>query len=122
MKTEAANEWKIWSSNVSHTSRKPLQCIDVITPKAGHVVKVTFETIVMPLICTRIQDGFPSVFLMVGNIMSYILIFVTRFNMWHQCAGFVPVRGGSLGSKVFDFFLYRQIKSDKEEFIHFDFE
>ena len=32
------------ASNVSHVSRKPLQCIHVTTPYAGHVVKVTFRS------------------------------------------------------------------------------
>ena len=31
------------TSNVSHALRKPLQCIDVTTPVAGHVVEVTFQ-------------------------------------------------------------------------------
>ena len=30
------------TSNVSHVSRKPLQCIDVTTPIVGHVVEVMF--------------------------------------------------------------------------------
>ena len=30
------------ASNVSHVSRKPLQCIHITTPYAGHVVEVTF--------------------------------------------------------------------------------
>ena len=29
--------------NVSHVSRKPLQCIHIATPNAGHVVEVTFR-------------------------------------------------------------------------------
>ena len=31
------------ASNVSHVSRKPLQCIYITTPYAGHVVEVTFR-------------------------------------------------------------------------------
>ena len=31
------------TSNVSHVSRKPLQCIDVTTPVASQVVEVTFR-------------------------------------------------------------------------------
>ena len=62
------------TSNVSHVSRKPLQCIDVTTPVAGHVAKVTlpksrFETIAMPMVCSLTEHGFPSVFSMVGKIM-----------------------------------------------------
>ena len=30
------------SSNVSHVSRKPLQCIDVTIPVISHIVEVTF--------------------------------------------------------------------------------
>ena len=29
------------ASNVSHVSRKPLQCIHITTPYAGHIVEVT---------------------------------------------------------------------------------
>ena len=32
----------ICSSDVSHVSRKPLQCIHITTPYAGHVVEVTY--------------------------------------------------------------------------------
>ena len=31
------------ASNISHVSRKPLQCIHITTPCAGHVVEVTFR-------------------------------------------------------------------------------
>ena len=31
------------TSNLSHVSRKPLQCIHITTPYAGHVVEVTFR-------------------------------------------------------------------------------
>ena len=31
-------------SNDSHISRKPLQCIHVITPYAGHIVEVTLQS------------------------------------------------------------------------------
>ena len=31
------------ASNVSHVSRKPLQCIHITTPYTGHVVEVTFR-------------------------------------------------------------------------------
>ena len=31
------------ASNVSHVSRKPLQCTHITTPYAGHAVKVTFR-------------------------------------------------------------------------------
>ena len=31
------------TSNVSHVSRKPLQCTDVTTPYAGHLFEVTFR-------------------------------------------------------------------------------
>ena len=31
------------ASNVSHISRKPLQCIHIATPYAGDVVEVTFR-------------------------------------------------------------------------------
>ena len=34
----------VGTSNVSHVSRKPLQCIQVTTPYAGHVVEVTFRS------------------------------------------------------------------------------
>ena len=34
----------ICTSSVSHVSRKPLQCIQVTTPYAGHVVEVTFRS------------------------------------------------------------------------------
>ena len=30
------------ATNVSHVSKKPLQCIHITTPYAGHVVEVTF--------------------------------------------------------------------------------
>ena len=33
----------VGTSSVSHVSRKPLQCIGVTTPIAGHVVEVTFR-------------------------------------------------------------------------------
>ena len=33
----------VGTSKVSHVSRKPLQCIHITTPYAGHVVDVTFE-------------------------------------------------------------------------------
>ena len=32
------------TSNVSHVSGKPLQCIHIITPYVGHVVRVTFRS------------------------------------------------------------------------------
>ena len=31
------------ASNVNHVSRKPLQCIHITTPYAGHVAEVTFR-------------------------------------------------------------------------------
>ena len=31
------------ASNVSHVSRKPLRCIHITTPYAGHVVEATFR-------------------------------------------------------------------------------
>ena len=31
------------ASNVSHVSRKSLQCVHITTPYAGHVVEVTFR-------------------------------------------------------------------------------
>ena len=31
------------ASNVSHVSRKPLQCIHISTPYAAHIVEVTFR-------------------------------------------------------------------------------
>ena len=41
-----AENWKgmkdLGTSNVGHVSRKPLQCIDVTTPVASHIVEVTF--------------------------------------------------------------------------------
>ena len=57
--------------SVSDVSRKPLQCIDVTTPVAGHVVRSRFETIAMPKICFLIQHRFLPVFSMVGK--CYIL-------------------------------------------------
>ena len=34
----------VGTSNVSHVSRDHLQCIQVTTPYAGHVVEVTFRS------------------------------------------------------------------------------
>ena len=34
----------VGTSNVSHVSRKPLQCIQVAAPYAGHAVEVTFRS------------------------------------------------------------------------------
>ena len=44
MTTEDSKGMKdVGTSNVSHVSRKPLQCMQVKTPYAGHVVEVTFR-------------------------------------------------------------------------------
>ena len=34
----------VGASNVSHVSRNPLQCIQVTTQYAGHIVEVTFRS------------------------------------------------------------------------------
>ena len=34
----------VGTSNVSHVSRKPLQCVHIITPYAGYIVEVTFRS------------------------------------------------------------------------------
>ena len=55
------------SSNISHVSRKPLQCIDVTAPVISHVVESRLETIAMLMICSPTEYGFLSVFSMVGK-------------------------------------------------------
>ena len=45
MTTENSKGMKdVGTSNVSHVSRNPLQCIQVTTPYTGHVVEVTFPS------------------------------------------------------------------------------
>ena len=60
------------SLNVSHVSRKPLECIDVTTPVVGHVVEVTFSNHYNAyMFCSLIEHGFLSVFSVVGKMMLY---------------------------------------------------
>ena len=45
MTTENRKEMKdVGTSHVSHVSRNPLQCIQVTTPYAGHVIEVMFRS------------------------------------------------------------------------------
>ena len=45
MTTENSKGMKdVGTSNISHVSKNPLQCIQVTTPYAGHVVEVTFRS------------------------------------------------------------------------------
>ena len=62
---------EVGTSNISHVSRKPLQCIAATTPVTGHVVEITFETTAMPLIYSLIENGFLPVFSMVRKILLY---------------------------------------------------
>ena len=64
------------TSNISHISRKPLQCRHITTPYAGHIVEVIlskshFKGITMPMICSLIPHGFLPVFSMEVKIMLY---------------------------------------------------
>ena len=44
MTKENSKEMKdLSASNVRHVSRKPLRCIHITTPYAGHIVEVTFR-------------------------------------------------------------------------------
>ena len=43
MKENSKGMKDLSASNGSHISRKPLQCIHISTPYAGHVVEVTFR-------------------------------------------------------------------------------
>ena len=59
------------ASSVSHVSRKPLQCIHITTPYAGHVVEVTFRNHSMPMKCSLLENGFLPVFSIEGKVMLY---------------------------------------------------
>ena len=60
------------ASNLSHFSRKLLQCMHVATPYTGHVVEVAFQNH-RNMICSLIQHGFLPVFSTVGKIMLYFI-------------------------------------------------
>ena len=74
------------ASNVSHVSRKPLQCIRITTPHTGHIVEVTFQNHAMPMICSLIERGFLTVFSIEGKVMLYskIIYFEDGHIIKHQ--------------------------------------
>ena len=55
------------ASNVSHVSRKPLRCIHITTPYAGHVVEVTFRNHYSACDMFSGRTRLSSVFSMVGK-------------------------------------------------------
>ena len=77
------------ASNVTHVSRKPLKCIHIITPNAGHVVEVTLRNHYNAyMVCSLIEHGFLPVFSIEWKVMLYSNYF-SRFN---ECrASFVSV-------------------------------
>ena len=59
------------TSDVNHVSRKPLQCINITTPRASQVVESRSESIAIAMFCSLIQHGFLPVFSTVGKIMAH---------------------------------------------------
>ena len=59
------------ASNVSHVSRKPLQCIHVTTPYASHVVEITFRNHCNAYDLFSDTIRLSSVFSIVGKVMLY---------------------------------------------------
>ena len=59
------------ASNVSHVSRKPLQCIHIQLHTQVTLSKSRSETITMPMICSLIERGFLLVFSIEGKVMLY---------------------------------------------------
>ena len=65
------------ASNVSHVSRKPLQCIQITTPYTDYVVEATFRNHdnAYDMICSLIDHGFFPVFSIEGKVMLYSNVF-----------------------------------------------
>ena len=57
----------VGTSNVSHVSREPLQCIDATTQTQVMLSKSLSETTAIPMVCTLMEHGFFPVLSIVGK-------------------------------------------------------
>ena len=72
MTKENSKGMKDLASNVSHVSRKPLQCIHITTPYAGHVAEVTFRNHYNAYdMFSNLEHGSLPVFSIEGKVMLY---------------------------------------------------
>ena len=73
----------VGTSNISHVSREPLECIHVTTPYIGHIVKVTFRS------SYNTYDLFSNITRLSSSLLNSVennVIFVSieEMNMSHE--------------------------------------